>query len=138
MASIIPILDEVQAQIPHHRSSNTASHIVPWQPGFTFLVLCRIELFNCYDVLPTDVVVVDSWIHVVLIVVEKVITGIEASIAKIETACEGDLLINDHYFFMMRPQKRHHSYRMPEHLNVNRIELLKASFGPVRIVFQER
>jgi hypothetical protein len=53
--------------------------------------------------LSTNVVVVDSRIHILLIVIKEMFRSIVAGIAEIQSACEGELLIDDDELFMMGP-----------------------------------
>lgn len=69
VAGVVPVLYEVQTDIPDHLTHHPTSDVVPGQSRLCATVLLRIEVFDTHDVLSPDVVVVDPGVHVVVVVV---------------------------------------------------------------------
>lgn len=109
----VPVLNEVVGRVCHHFAGHLKRHIVPRQPRQIPVLQVRLELADLQEVLDPDVVVVDSWVHFLVVFVDGMGRRVEPPIAKVEPAHQCHFLVCDYDFLVVAPQLGQNLVRVP-------------------------
>lgn len=118
--SIVPVFDEVMAEVHHRLAHYPHSHVMPGQSCLLTAHSIRPELLHLHQICRTDVVILYSWVEVGVAVVDTMGGGVVAGIAQVKSTHQGLTLVHNHCLLVMAPESRQNTKRMLQYFNLRR------------------
>lgn len=114
----VPILNKMPLQIDHNCPFYLDSNIVPWHSWLVFPVEITLPILSRLRDTSLALVVKISPFPKSIFISDRMIMCVPSSIADIQSSHKSNLLINDDWLFMVRPQLRNDQSWMSQNFEV--------------------